>query len=255
MPKIQLTPRTMSIMGAAAAAASMILLVLLGTMWVRLDSLAKVAEANQAAFQEANDRLARAGEPTVAPPPTPQPPVAGPAGRGIVDALCQENGRWRVIYTDGTVTDDAGPCTVRGPQGVPGKDSTVPGPTGKPGKDSTVPGPTGPPGADSTVPGPPGQDSTVPGPSGPPGPTGPTGPPGSDGDDGEPGPAGPPGETGPPGEPGPTGPTGPPGSPGPPGRGIATATCTDGRWHVIYTDGDEDENAGPCTARGRSTNQ
>jgi len=45
--------------------------------------------------------------------------------------------------------------------------------------------------------------------------------------------------------------TGPAGPPGEPGRGIDSAKCVSGTWTVMYSDGQVDVNAGPCTgARG-----
>lgn len=42
----------------------------------------------------------------------------GKPGRGIVSARCDpDTGRWRVEYSDGTVDEDAGPCTRKGPLG------------------------------------------------------------------------------------------------------------------------------------------
>lgn len=68
---------------------------------------------------------------------------------------------------------------------------------------------------------------------------GPTGAPGSNGADGGPGPSG---------DPGPAGPSGPAGASGEDGRGITSAECDPetGRWVVTYSDGDVDEDAGPC---------
>lgn len=65
---------------------------------------------------------------------------------------------------------------------------------------------------------------------------GPTGEPGSNGVDGGPGPSGP------------VGPSGAAGEDGSDGRGISSVECDPetGRWVVTYSDGDVDEDAGPC---------
>lgn len=43
----------------------------------------------------------------------------GEPGRGIADTYCQDNGRWQITYTDGTVDNDAGQCrTDPGPPTV-----------------------------------------------------------------------------------------------------------------------------------------
>ena len=51
-------------------------------------------------------------------PPGPPGP-AGTAGRGIRSAYCGDDGRWAIVYTDGTTQEDAGQCrtTVLPPAG------------------------------------------------------------------------------------------------------------------------------------------
>lgn len=69
---------------------------------------------------------------------------------------------------------------------------------------------------------------------------------------GERGPGGVAGDPGAVGSPGPVGPTGPAGPSGEPGRGITSIECNaqSGRWTVTYSDGDIDDDAGPCTLLG-----
>jgi hypothetical protein len=51
-----------------------------------------------------------AGSPGADGPAGPQ----GEPGRGIRSAECQNNGRWRITYTDGAVDEDAGACRALG---------------------------------------------------------------------------------------------------------------------------------------------
>lgn len=44
----------------------------------------------------------------------------GEPGRGIADSYCQDNGLWRITYTDGVVDDDAGKCRPSPILPVPG---------------------------------------------------------------------------------------------------------------------------------------
>lgn len=57
------------------------------------------------------------------------PGPTGDPGRGIKDQQCQENGRWRVEYTDGTVDDDAGPCLPEPAPTVTVTETPTPTPT------------------------------------------------------------------------------------------------------------------------------
>lgn len=256
MPRLLLTPRAIQIMAGAAAASSLIMVIMLAVMWSQVAALGRTIEAFSAGFNEANERLKNAGEPTVAPPPTTEaPPGVVPEPRGIVDTLCQDSGRWRIVYTDGTANDDAGPCAIQGPgpsaaaiafavhaycrdnDGCRGP-SAKPGPTGKPGtdgKDGLNVTPAQVAAAVATYCDVNGQCA---------------------GKDGERGP----------------GPTddqiiaavtvfcadgacrGEDGKQGEPGRGIAKngTNCIDGRWQITYTDG-ETEDAGACTSEPAPT--
>jgi hypothetical protein len=77
---------------------------------------------------------------------------------------------------------------------------------------------------------------------GPKGDTGDDGKPGTNGTDGAAGPAGPTGPSGPPGA------DGTDGQDGADGRSITNAECIadTGRWRITYSDGDVDDDAGPC---------
>jgi len=180
-----------------------------------IEQLKVQAQENKDAAEEANRRLENAGEPTV-PIPSQTPPPTQP---GVAPSFIP------------------GP---KGDQGPAGQDGS-PGPPGKPG----APGKDGSPGQDGApgqngVPGSPGADSTVPGPQGSPGQDG------QDGQDGLPGADGSPGADST--IPGPQGPT------GPAGRGIADQECqANGRWRVTYTDGETDDDAGPCLAEPAPT--
>lgn len=71
------------------------------------DGAPPTAEAIFAAVQQycANDAC-RGADSTVPGPGGPQ----GEPGRGISDTQCQDNGIWRITYTDGTIDNDAGQC-------------------------------------------------------------------------------------------------------------------------------------------------
>jgi hypothetical protein len=103
-------------MGAAAAVAFVTLFVLFAITLVRLEAYAQDAAALRVAFNEANRRAVEGGQPPVEQPPKQEQPPVGQAPRGIVDSICQDNGRWRVVYTDGTTDEDAGQCS--GPAGA-----------------------------------------------------------------------------------------------------------------------------------------
>ena len=60
------------------------------------------------------------------------PGPTGEPGRGIKDQHCQDNGRWRVEYTDGTIDDDAGPCLPEPAPTVTETKTVTPGPSGSP---------------------------------------------------------------------------------------------------------------------------
>ena len=248
MPKLLLTDKAIQIMGAISAAASVIMLGLLAIMWGHVLTLGQSLDAFGVTLNEANKRLSDAGEPTVAAPPAPAaPPAVGPAPRLVTDQYCQSNGRWRLIYTDGTSNENGGQC--RGPAGAaPTRDQMLiavqafcrdnnacRGPSGKPGtngKDGQNVTPAQVAAAFATYCDANGRCR------------------GEDGREG----------------PGPTddqiigavalfcadgacrGQDGKEGKQGEPGRGIAEngTNCIDGRWQVTYTDG-ETEDAGACT--------
>lgn len=105
-----------------------------------------------------------------------------------------------------------------------------------------IPGPQGERGLRGLIglPGAPGAEGAA-------GATGATGATGADGSQGATGATGPQGATGATGATGAQGERGPAGQDGKDGRGIKSATCTDGRWTITYTD-DTTSDGGDCTA-------
>lgn len=208
----------------------------------RGDANGRVASQALAAAQEANRRLEKAGEPTVA-IPSEKPVVNGQDGQDAPPPSHEQ-----VLLAVAAFCRDTGEC--RGPAGFNG----TPGTDGKNGKDGQNVTPAQAAAAIATYCDANGQCRGERGAQGP----APTdtqiaagvaafcadgacrGPEGAQGEKGDTGEKGERGETGERGEKGDTG------DRGPAGRGIASTKCTDGRWQVTYTD-DTTEDAGACT--------
>lgn len=115
-------------------------------------SVISTLSANNDALRE---QVLEQGEEPVAPPAddvVEDSGEQGPAGLDGTDGVsvlsvsCQANGSWAVLYSNGRVQTDVGPCVAK--NGIDGQT----GATGPAGADSTVPGPAGAAGSDGEPP-------------------------------------------------------------------------------------------------------